>query len=93
MVKALLIGDMFFPPSTSLKQRYKVSPQLTPPLHQTVVCASDLKALNVQMMFPRKKRWSIVKTLGKMTVKAKTSNYIFRSRAKTCPSVNNAGAK
>jgi hypothetical protein len=36
--------------------------------------------------------WNIVKTLGKTSAKAKTSNSTFSSKAKNCPSANNAGA-
>jgi hypothetical protein len=35
--------------------------------------------------------WNIVKTLGKTSAKAETSNFTFSSKAKNCPSANNAG--
>jgi len=35
--------------------------------------------------------WNIVKILGKTSAKAKTSNFTFSSKAKNCPSANNAG--
>jgi hypothetical protein len=37
--------------------------------------------------------WNIVKILGKTSVKAKTSNFIFSSKVKNCPFANNAGAE
>jgi hypothetical protein len=35
--------------------------------------------------------WNIAKTRGKTSAKAKTSNFTFSSKAKNCPSANNAG--
>jgi len=35
--------------------------------------------------------WNTVKTLGKTSAKAKTSNFTSSSEAKNCPSANNAG--
>jgi len=35
--------------------------------------------------------WNIAETLGKANAKAKTSNFTSSSRAKSGPSVNNAG--
>jgi hypothetical protein len=37
--------------------------------------------------------WNIVKTLGKTSAKAKTSNSTFSLKAKNCPSANSAGAE
>jgi hypothetical protein len=36
--------------------------------------------------------WNVAKTLGKASVRAKTSNCTFSLKAKNCPSANNAGA-
>jgi len=36
--------------------------------------------------------WNIVKIHGKASVKAKTLNFIFSSKGKNCPFVNNVGA-
>jgi hypothetical protein len=36
--------------------------------------------------------WSIVKILGRTSVKAKTSNFTFSLKVKNCPSANSAGA-
>ena len=38
-------------------------------------------------------KWNIVKTLGKTTVKAETSNSIFSSKVKSCPYATSAGAE
>jgi hypothetical protein len=35
--------------------------------------------------------WNIAETLGKTSAKAKTSNFTFSSKAKNCPSADNAG--
>jgi hypothetical protein len=35
--------------------------------------------------------WNVVKTPGKTSAKAKTSNFTFSSKAKNCQSANNAG--
>jgi hypothetical protein len=35
--------------------------------------------------------WNVAKTLGRTSAKAKTSNSTFSSKAKNCPSANNAG--
>jgi hypothetical protein len=38
-------------------------------------------------------QWSVVKILGKIAAKAKTSNSTSSSKVKNCPYAKNAGAK
>jgi len=76
-----------------LNATVKVLLSLTSPLLQTVVSGNTLKAPNAKAVFQRQDTWSNVKTPGKTTVKAKTSNYTFRLKAKNCPFASNAGAK
>jgi len=53
---------------------------------------SDFRKTNVTETLLEVQSWNIAGTLGKTSVKAKTSSFTFSLREKNCPSAGNVGA-